>query len=320
MRAFVEFAMRGRVHAAAIAAAMFALGMALAPGPNNPPSSGLPILLAGISVYASGAVVALAGLRFGPLEGVSVALGAMVASCAVGLFWPGGVTQALAFGLVNWLPALAAALILRHFNGQGPALAGVGVLGVIAWILYVLVLGSPVEAMAPWLEEQWAATAASMVEAGQPQMPKPDMMLVAEAISGALLASFVIGVGLTLFIARWWHAMLDNPGGFGIEFRALRLPRATSYVLVGAMLAAILLEGTLGALAVGIVSAGVVLYVFQGTAVVHSLVKQREMGRLWLVGFYLFMVMPPNFLLAVAAVAGFADTWFDYRKQAAGAT
>ena len=33
------------------------------------------------------------------------------------------------------------------------------------------------------------------------------------------------GLMLTLVLARWWHAVLDNPGGFGREFRALRVGR-----------------------------------------------------------------------------------------------
>ena len=39
-----------------------------------------------------------------------------------------------------------------------------------------------------------------------------------------------------LLIGRWWHAILDNPGGFAREFQGLRLDRRISIVTVALVL------------------------------------------------------------------------------------
>ena len=43
--------------------------------------------------------------------------------------------------------------------------------------------------------------------------------------NGVVAALLVINLIATVILARWWQSMLYNPGGFGVEFQALQLPR-----------------------------------------------------------------------------------------------
>lgn len=319
MRALVDLAMRGRVHAAIAAASLFVLGMALVPGP----AAGMPMLgmmLGGLAVYASGAVIALAALRFGWLEGGVVALGALLVASASSVLFAGAASQAVAIGCLNWLPALVGAEVLRRHADLGAALGAIGAAGALAWLALVTFSGPPAVHIEPWLAQHWSAIEANLAQAGQAPAISPDLALVARVLGEVMAASLITSVVLTLLVARWWHAMLDNPGGFGAEFREMRLPRIIAWTVATAMLVALVAGDGLSAMAGGLVSMGMMLFAFQGIAVAHALVKLRGAGRGWLVAFYLVTLVMTPYSAAVLAVAGFADSWFDYRKRAARRT
>jgi len=59
----------------------------------------------------------------------------------------------------------------------------------------------------------------------------------------------------------------------------------------------------------------VVMYTFQGIAMVHGLVAARAASAGWLVTMYLVLILlPPTAVIALSA-AGFSDTWVDYRRR-----
>lgn len=319
MRSLVEFAMRGRWQAVAVTVACV-LTVTLLPPPANAAAFVLAMLVAGFAVYASGAVVALATLRFGAVEGALVGLGALLAAGLVALLVVRGVGQVVVLGVVNWLPALIGAAVLRQRPDQGAALAATAGLFVVGWALFVGIYGEPGVLLEPWLEQQWSALSEALGEAGANTSTgaEPDLRATANGIAELLLAGLVMGVILTLLMARWWHAMLDNPGGFGKEFHALRLPRwlavCTAVLLAGTALGG---SGALGALLGGWLRVAMVLFMFQGVALVHALVKRRGGGRGWIVAMYLFISMMLPYAMVVLAMVGLVDSWFDYRRRAA---
>ena len=64
--------------------------------------------------------------------------------------------------------------------------------------------------------------------------------------SGILALNVMLTSLISVLIARWWQALLFNPGAFGKEFRALSLGKyfAVVYVVL-ALLMLLLLEGGL---------------------------------------------------------------------------
>jgi hypothetical protein len=115
---------------------------------------------------------------------------------------------------------------------------------------------------------------------------------------------------LCLVLARYWQAALYNPGGFGDEFRALRLPVTVTapLVLAAAGLLALGLEYRSWAACLLVPVTAV------GFALAHARVHQRGSGRGWLGAFYALWLL---FDAAKLLLVGFAvlDAWVDFRAR-----
>lgn len=112
-----------------------------------------------------------------------------------------------------------------------------------------------------------------------------------------------------LMLARWWQALLYNPGGFQAEFHQLRLqPR------VAMILALVFLLASFGVTAL----AGWVMYVimplfFAGLALVHGLIGLKKMSGFWLAAFYLILLNP--LVAQLLTVTALIDSWYDFRSR-----
>lgn len=321
MRTLLQYAMRGRWHAILVATGFFALTGLLVFGTGSGAATDLPLLLAGVTVYASGAVIALAGLRFGFQEGAIVAGGALVAASLLSVTAGLGVQQVIAFAVLNWLPALIASHVLRGSSDQGQAFAVIAILATLGWFGMVTVLGQPTVVFEPLAKAIWPGVAASITPPGEapPELGEQGIAALSKALGWTMLASQVFGVALTVLLARWWHALLDNPGGFGKEFRALRLPRWVALGVGVSVVIGTVTSGMIGAVAGGFIAVALALFNFQGVALAHGLVAIRKAPRGWLVAFYAFYVfglLVPPYSPLLVAMAGFADTLFDYRRRA----
>ena len=96
-----------------------------------------------------------------------------------------------------------------------------------------------------------------------------------------------------------------------------RLPTEHEWEMAAATAAALLAQAALGA---PLAIAGdafvivVVLFAFQGLAVVHARVRATEMGPGWLVGMYVMLVLTPHFIGPVLATTGVADGMGNFRR------
>lgn len=248
------------------------------------------------------ALMGLVLLRYGPRETLLV-----VAWGALPLFgWAmmGDITP-----LVLMLGVLGLAAVLRQSaSWQYTLLAGilVGVGAEIALRLRpdFLVL----------LQQQVEVFMAAGTLPDQPEIA-PEMMRSALISLFGLMHMF-LSICLIL-LARWWQAVLYNPGGFQQEFHQIRLQPSVALLLMLLFLAA----------SAGVtVLTGWIMYFlmplfFAGLALVHGLVGLKKLSRLWLVAFYMLMLNPP--LAQLLALAALIDSWYNFRgriKAAAGPT
>ena len=130
-------------------------------------------------------------------------------------------------------------------------------------------------------------------------------------ITMLLLWSMQMTFILMLLLARFWHARLDNEGGFGREFRSLRVPRWFAYVLILVIALRFVFDDEVGVYLDGVMQLGLMLCIFQGLAVTHAIVKAREGSVGWLVAMYATIVVSQFFL----AIGGLIDILFDCRKR-----
>ena len=252
--------------------------------------------------WISAAIVALVTLRKGAGEGLWLLLWALL---------PAG-TVAFVYGdsgpLALMVATTALALVLRSTVSLSlTVLVAVGIalaIGLATLVFGEAYLAQLVEAFDRFLasvEENYFQAQEQAV-----QLPRP----VAAQIAGMIgTGTASLGV-LCLLLARYWQAALYNPGGFGVEFRALRYPVAVTGALVLAGLAA-------SALGFDYRTWAMMFFIplsFAGLALVHARAAHRGGGSGWLTVFYIAWVMFEPVKLVVVMFA-IADSWFDFRQR-----
>jgi len=296
VRALLALIMRGRTQAMTASAVCAALSLLF------PPLS-----------YASGAVIALATLRQGAREGALVIAGSVLLSGVFAFLLAGTPAPALAFLAMSWLPAWMIAAVLASTRSQGVALLASGGLGVLAVIAMHVALGDPAQWWHAALERFFApALDGAGGEAGE---RLAEVLAVwAPRMTRYFGAAVAGGVMLSVLLARWGHSVLDNPGGFGQEFRSLDVGRLALGVCLVVVTVG-LFAGEPGALAGDLVGPVTAVLLFQGLAVAHGVVRKRGLARGWLVALYLLLAIPPHLAVPALAAAGLLDGWLGFRAR-----
>lgn len=302
MRSLVLYVLRGRTQAITVAAACAALSLLVLP-----------------MSYVSGAVIALATLRHGAREGGLVIAGAGVLAGALTLLVMGSAYPVVVYLAFTWVPVWMLAMVLRATANQGSVVLVAAALGAIALGAVHLILPDP----AMWWEgllqrfiDEAVQGASTLSDGTGKEQLDALIHSWAPVMTGLVVAGTVLGLILALFLARWWHALVDNPGGFGREFRALTIDRRFAPVALVIVLAALTVNSLTGGFAGEFALIVVVLYMLQGLAVVHSIVNTRDASTGWLVGLYLLLFLLPRQVMVLLALTGFTDVWINLRARA----
>ncbi len=284
MRALADFIMRGRMQAIVVVAG----------------AAALPMLF-----WLCAAAGSLVLLR----RGLNDALGVLVWAVLPALAW-------WYFGDPRTLLVLSGsfglALLLRNQNAwHRVMLCSVGLGLLYAWALG-MVFGEPIAALAAELQK----VLPDMLSDAYQQLSVEEQArlgaLLIPVLTGLLAALLQITTLLSLMLGRYWQALLYNPGGFGLEFRALRFSPAPAMVLLAGML----LAPSLGVQAAMLAPLCSVPLVFAGIALVHGLVAQNRMSRFWLVGLYVTLALFMQLLYPLLAILAIVDSLFDFRGRA----
>nr|WP_207162255.1 hypothetical protein [Thiocapsa imhoffii] len=261
----------------------------------------------------SAASVGLVTLRAGPRQGLIVCGMAAVGMAVLSWLALGSPLPAIGVLMMLWVPILGLATLLRMTRSLALAVQTAGMLGVLVLLGVTLGLGDPAVAWAGLLEpfrEVLVRDGAISEEASAALFGE-----LARWMTGAFAAALVAQLLFGLFIARWWQALLYNPGGFGEEFRALRLSSLLGVVTLLLLAVLPFIDGV--GLAANLLLVLGLLMLMQGIAVVHQIRALKQGRPLWLVGFYgLLVLFMPQSLLLVASV-GLVDLWADIRARIA---
>lgn len=284
MRALAEFIMRGRLQATLVVVL----------------AAVLPWLF-----WLSAAAACLVLLRRGVYEARGVLLWALLPA----VVW-------CSLGDPRLLLVLAGALGLALVLRAGLSWTRVVLLSVVVGVAYAVVLSSvgalrdPIEAVSKEALALWP----QLFGPDYQQLPVAQQQMFEASLSPEALIGFtamtlqVVSL-LCLMLGRYWQALLYNPGGFGQEFRALRLPAGLALpLLVGALLGASL--GPHWAMARLFCSVPLLL---AGLALVHGVVAERPAFRFWLVGTYVCLLLVYPLLIMLAVV----DSLIDFRGRLA---
>jgi hypothetical protein len=258
MKALASYVMRGRMQAMFAVVSLMAISMFI------------PLVS-----YLGSAAVALVTLRQGAIAGLILVAGSTVFLGLVSGFsgfaatlLP-SITSLAGLSLLLWGVAVVLrqtrSLVLTLFAGSAVSATGI--------VLFHIIVDDPVQwwqdVLRGWFGpaiEQTAANAQDMyalIDSWAPHM------------TGFVASAILVNTVICLFIARWWQAMLYNPGGFRQEFYSLHLGKhfAIGTMVVGVV--SLLPVGALQILASDILMLAMTLFVVQGLSVVHTVVAKK---------------------------------------------
>ena len=286
MRGLAEYIMRGRKEATlavAIAAAIRLL------------------------FWFSAAAAALVVLRRGLAEALPI------------LVW--GLLPAVVWAVVGDLTPLLVilgstglAVVLRQGNDWVRVLLLAVPLGVVYALALLTALNEPLQQLAAsfrdMLPELLAQMGVQLDEADSALLLTRLDELMIPVLGGVLGAMHTLMALISLMIARYWQAGLYNPGGFRQEFHQLRLPPLASIGL----LVLVVLAPQWPSLAL-LSPVATVPLLLAGLALVHGVVGAKSLGRGWLIGTYVLLVLFIRFAYPLIMFLAFVDSLFDFRSR-----
>ena len=283
MRALAEFIMRGRVQATLVVAGCAAL----------------PLLF-----WLSAAAGCLVLLRRGS-DALSV-LGLGVLSALVSWHFLKDPTA-----LIVLLGACSLALVLRAGHSWNRVLLG----SVVVGLLFAVSLGTVFSSFTATLAQTFEQVLPlAMGEVYEKFSADQKAFLAALAVPLSIISTAVslqVFSVLCLILGRYWQALLYNPGGFGREFRAIRLPKSVALSLLAVMCVA----PFFGLHALVLLPLCSVPLFFAGLALVHGLVAQKRLAGFWLVGIYVTLVPFMHLLGPLLVVLAIVDSLIDFRGR-----
>ncbi len=276
--AFAEFVMRGRLQAAAVA------------------------VLGYIVPLITPATVALVTLRKGAYEGTIILLFGLSPALLSLVF---GESSSAGGSAVVWITLLSLAvvyvpaLILRFTMSLPAMITGV--------IFSSTVVAGAIVLFAPDTVDRLVELLASRVVSPEGNQDPLGLMVTTMGVSGMIAYLLTFNGLIGVLVGRWLQALAFNPGGFGGEFRELRLGLLGSIVcFVGSIV--LRYSGDEYWWWSNIMAIPLVLVAI---AIAHYVAKVKQLAAPWLVLFYfaVFIFMP------LIVCIGFLDAWMNFRNR-----
>ncbi|KTC25591.1 hypothetical protein AO391_17145 [Pseudomonas marginalis ICMP 9505] len=286
MRALAEFIMRGRVQATLVVAGCAAL----------------PLLY-----WLGAAAGCLVLLR----RGLKDALGVLALGLLPALIWW------LQFGdprvLLVLLGSSSLALVLRASESWVRTLLVSVALGLVYSVMLGAAFHPQIEALAQEIIKILPQALGDLYQQLSVDERARFASLIAPVLTGLIAALLQIVSVLSLILGRYWQALLYNPGGFGREFRSIRIPAGLAMLLLACMVVGPNF-GPQMALLAPICS---VPLVFAGLALIHGLVARKRLARFWLVGLYVTLLLFMQLIYPLLVVLAIVDSLIDFRGRLA---
>jgi len=132
-------------------------------------------------------------------------------------------------------------------------------------------------------------------------------------MTGLLVAGLFANIVLGLLLGRAWQAMLYTPKGFAEEFQQLRLGKTSAIVMIVTTVTA-LLAGPSVPLLQDCMPILIVLFVVQGLAVTHAIVRLQQRHKAWLIVMYVLLLIMTSQMAVLLALIGVLEQWFNFRQ------
>jgi hypothetical protein len=284
MRAIAEFIMRGRMQATLVVAGCAAL----------------PLLY-----WLGAAAGCLVLLR----RGLKDALGVLALGLLPALIW--WLYSDDPRALLVLLGSASLALVLRASESWNRVLLVSIAMGVVFSVVLGAVFGPQIEMLAQALIKVMPSLLGDVYQKLSVDEQARFASLIAPVLTGLIAALLQIVSVLSLIVGRYWQALLYNPGGFGREFRAVRIPLGPAMLLLAGMV----VTPNLGVQMSMLVPLCSVPLVFAGLALIHGLVAQKRLAKFWLVGLYVTLLLFMQLIYPLLVVLAIVDSLIDFRGR-----
>jgi hypothetical protein len=283
LKALAEFILRGRLQALIVA------------------------LIGSFFPLISTSAVALVSLCKGPKEGTLLFLWV---SLALVLLQQSGSENPLltAVSIVSLGIMVLAAEVHRVMASWQWTLLVIVVVAVISAQGFAILMGSSVTSL--------VATAQDLLNTvkSQGQDAQTSIVLSESMLLGLVATIIAIGSIMSLMLARWWQAGVQNPGGFQKEFHGFSIDAKIAVILI-----VILVVGQFFSQSAQIwVDIAALPLIIAGIALVHFAVKLFGQGRQWLAFLYVGMIMVGKPVTLLLVVLGLTDSLIDLRSRLEG--
>ena len=303
MRGFASFILRGRMQAVLIVAVAAVMSMVI------PPLS-----------HVSGAAVALVTLRNGAIEGALIAIGSALLLLLLGLLSTMGteVVDIFVVSLVAavWLPALISALVLRYWRSLGLALSTLGLIALLAMLIFYLAID---DVRAWWYAVLQVALEPMLTTAPMPMSTgeiENWLNSFAAIMTGVVASTLLLTAMINLSLARWWQALLYNPGGFRQEFHGLRLDwRIAAAALPLAVISTLFSDGPVQSFGQDAMVLIMAMFSVPGLALIHAVVAHKKIHRAALIAVYVLLLFLLPQMVMILAATGLTDSWLNFRRR-----
>jgi hypothetical protein len=286
MRALAEFIMRGRMQATLVVAGCAAL----------------PLLY-----WLGAAAGCLVLLR----RGFKDALGVLALGLLPALIW--WLYSDDPRALLVLLGSASLALVLRASESWNRVLLVSIAMGVVFSVVLGMAFGPQIEMLAQALIKVMPSLLGDVYQQMSVDEQARFASLITPILTGLIAALLQIVSVLSLIVGRYWQALLYNPGGFGREFRAVRIPLGPAMLLLAGMV----VSPNLGVQMSMLVPLCSVPLVFAGLALIHGLVAQKRLAKFWLVGLYVTLLLFMQLIYPLLVVLAIVDSLIDFRGRLA---
>ena len=274
------------------------------------------LMLPPLSYLASGVIV-LCTLSAGPKAGIKViATATVIFTLLAGLLLKQFYISGL-FLVSTWLPIFGATLVLGYPRSLAVSFLVAGAVGILFVITMHLMLPDPVQ----W----WQQLMTPMITVLEQQ---PDWQLnpvqtqelliqLSGFMTGLVAAGFTMNIILGLIIGRAWQANLYNPGSFATEFQQLYLGKVAAVATAVVMMLTVIPLGENFVFLKECMAVMLVVFAVQGLAVIHSVVKQQQRSKAWLITMYVLLVVMMIQMVVLLGLIGVLEQWFNFRRRSA---
>jgi hypothetical protein len=261
----------------------------------------------------STAGVALVTLRIGLRDGLFVVLLSAAACVLLAMLVQVNSMPVVGIVLLFWLPTCILATTLRSSRSLAFTTTLALLLGVLLIAFQYLLFSDPTEQWRKMLE----LIIDSLTQGQSIEAEQRKLLLDAWAplMPGIIAVGFCQLWMMSLLLGRWWQALLYNAGGFGAEFRQLKLPKPLALLAV-AVVVLLSLNVAVGRPMLDYLAMLLVMaFLLQGLALAHGLRVQHKANQGWLFGMYILLIFGKHFMVILLAVIGVFDAFLDFRTR-----